>query len=72
MKIKYDKEVDAIYIELGKGRAQKTVKKSSDIFVDYDKKGNALGIEILNYSKTDNSKEHFQVSAGNKRIPIPA
>ena len=49
MQKKYDARADAVYITLKKGKVYKT-KKHGLCLVDYDKKGNALGIEILNYS----------------------
>ncbi len=72
MKIQYDKEVDALYIEFKKGRANKTIEKGGNFLLDVDKNGKVMGIEILNYSKSVPSKERLQISAGAKRILIPA
>lgn len=47
MKMRYDKKVDAMYIELSKGVYKKSRKITDAIVVDEDKKGNILGIEIL-------------------------
>ena len=47
---KYDAKADALYITLGKGKVYKTKKVRADLF-DYDKEGNLLGLEILNYSE---------------------
>ena len=51
MRLKYDPKVDAIYIELAKGRYSKTKKISDSILVDEDSKGKVLGIEILDAKK---------------------
>ena len=51
MKMRYDRKVDAAYIELAKGKYSKTRKVSDVILVDEDKKGKVLGIEILDASK---------------------
>ena len=51
MKIKYDKKIDAAYIELAKGKYEISRKISDSIVVDEDKKGKVLGIEILDASK---------------------
>ncbi|OGK14452.1 hypothetical protein A3C98_04995 [Candidatus Roizmanbacteria bacterium RIFCSPHIGHO2_02_FULL_37_15] len=51
MKLKYDSKVDAIYIELAKGRYNKTKKITDSILVDEDSKGRVLGIEILDVKK---------------------
>ena len=51
MKLKYDSKVDAIYIELAKGRYNKIKKITDSILVDEDSKGRVLGIEILDVKK---------------------
>ena len=51
MKINYDPKVDAVYIELAKGKYDATRKVSDVILVDEDKKGKVLGIEILDASE---------------------
>jgi uncharacterized protein YuzE len=51
MKITYDKNVDALYIELKAGAYDRTKKVTGDIFVDINKRGRILGIEILDASK---------------------
>ncbi|MFZ1323042.1 MAG: DUF2283 domain-containing protein [Ignavibacteria bacterium] len=51
MKVKYDKEVDVLYISL----SQKTVGESDEskpgIIIDYSIDGDIVGIEILDASK---------------------
>ncbi|MBI2410032.1 DUF2283 domain-containing protein [Candidatus Kaiserbacteria bacterium] len=47
MKINYDKIADAIYMTLRKGKVAKTVEMEDRLIVDVDKKGNILGIELL-------------------------
>lgn len=49
--MKYDEKVDAMYIELAKGKYEKTRKISDVILVDEDAKGKVLGIEILDATK---------------------
>lgn len=51
MEINYDKEADALYIELRKGEFGKNKKMDDLTIIDLDIKGNILGIEILNASK---------------------
>ena len=46
MKIKYDKEADALYIEI-KDTTVTTKRLDEDIAVDYDSEGKIAGIEIL-------------------------
>lgn len=50
MKINYDKIADAIYFSLKKGRVAKTLEMNERLIVDVDKKGNILGIEMLDAS----------------------
>ncbi|KKW47563.1 hypothetical protein A3C21_02280 [Candidatus Kaiserbacteria bacterium RIFCSPHIGHO2_02_FULL_59_21] len=47
MKATYDKEADAMYIRVKKGRVHKTLEVSDGVNVDADRKGKALGIELL-------------------------
>lgn len=47
MRIEYDKEAQAAYIHLRKGKVSKTIKLMDSLLVDVDEKNNILGIEIL-------------------------
>jgi len=51
MKIKYDEEADAMYIELKKGDFAKNKKINDSTILDLDQNDNLLGIEILDASK---------------------
>lgn len=51
MKIRYDKKVDAIYIEFAKGKYDRSRKISDTVLVDENSKGKILGIEILDARK---------------------
>lgn len=51
MKIKYDKKIDAVYIEFAKGDYSRSRKVSESVLVDEDKKGKILGVEILDATK---------------------
>ncbi len=51
MKIEYDKDADAMYIEFGEGEFTKNKKIDNNTIIDLDKDNNILGIEILNLSK---------------------
>ena len=50
MKSRYDKEADAVYVELKHGKVHHTIEVRSNILIDVDKDGTVLGIEILNAS----------------------
>jgi len=47
MKIEYDPQADALYIQLRKGKIAQTVETSHYIYADVDEKGQPLGLEIL-------------------------
>jgi len=51
MKIHYDSKVDAVYIELAKGKYDVSREISHSVVVDEDKNGKVLGIEILDATK---------------------
>ncbi len=47
MKIEYDSQADALYIQLRKGKIARTVETSHYIYADVDEEGQPLGLEIL-------------------------
>ena len=51
MKLKIDYEADALYLSLSEGHASESEEVSPGIIVDYDEKGQAVGIEMLHLSK---------------------
>ena len=51
MKITFDKEADAVYIEFSSGEFASNKKIDDDTIIDLDKNGNILGIELLSVSK---------------------
>lgn len=51
MKLKVDREADALYLTLRDGPASDTEEVAPGIIVDYDEKGQAVGIEMLHLSR---------------------
>jgi uncharacterized protein YuzE len=51
MKVKYDKEVDVLYIVFSEGKIAESDEDRPGIILDYDNAGTILGIEILDASK---------------------
>lgn len=51
MKVKYDKEVDVLYISFSKNKIKESDEDKPEIILDYDKQGSIVGIEILDASK---------------------
>ena len=51
MKIKYDKELDIIYFSFQNKKVAESEEKRPGIIMDFDDKGNIIGIEVLEASK---------------------
>jgi len=51
LRIKYDRTADALYIKLGDGPVADSDMIAPGIIVDYNEKGEIIGIEILEFSK---------------------
>ncbi|MFH1005629.1 MAG: DUF2283 domain-containing protein [Bacteroidota bacterium] len=64
MKVKYDKEVDVLYIVFSENKIKESDEEKSGIILDYDKQGSIVGIEILNASKRikNPTKVEYEVS----------
>lgn len=50
-KISYDRKSDVFYIVIKEGYEDKHLEISPGVFVEMDKEGHPIGIEILNASK---------------------
>lgn len=50
MKVKYDKEVDILYITLSCDPIKESDEYKPGIIIDYSENGSIVGIEILNAS----------------------
>ena len=51
MKITFDKEADAVYIEISEEEFFGNKKIDDETIIDLDKNGKIIGIELLNVSK---------------------
>lgn len=65
MDISYDKEADAMYIAFRKGEFAKNRKIDDYTIIDLDRKGNILGIEMLEVSKRIPPESLAQVNVKN-------
>ena len=70
MKITYDKKVDAMYIKLRKGRYDHSKKVTDDILVDVTKKGEVLGLEILDASRNIGKVKPEKVAVEFMGLPL--
>jgi uncharacterized protein YuzE len=54
MVIRYEKELDIMYIKLSEGNVAESDEEKPGLIFDYDESGNIMGIEILNASQKVN------------------
>jgi len=50
MKVRYDEQADAVYIKFKDAKYYESDEIKNGIILDYDKRGNIIGIEILSAS----------------------
>ncbi len=50
MKIKVDKDSDALYFRLDEGRIVESEEVRPGVILDYDEEGQVVGVEFLNVS----------------------
>ncbi|MBI4208986.1 MAG: DUF2283 domain-containing protein [Deltaproteobacteria bacterium] len=68
MKIEYDNEADALYIQLREAEVDDNIDLEEGISVDLDKNRHAVGIEILDVSKRLSFEDLANISIEN--LPI--
>ena len=65
MKVQYDTEVDVVHIILSNEPVDESGEEEAGIIFDYDKKGNIVGMEILDVSGYLSAEElssvHFDI-----------
>jgi len=49
--LRYDRSVDALYIKLKEDRVAESDEIAPGIIVDYNERGEVVGIEVLQFSK---------------------
>jgi len=62
MRISYDEKADALYIRLKETPYHKSDKVKEGVLLDYDDKGNVIGLEILDASEYLSSDELASVT----------
>jgi len=72
MQIDYDPEADAIYVQLRPGEVDDTLTVGKYIFVDMDKDGVPLGLEILFAGRVLAGQDLTSVTVNLNRVPQPA
>lgn len=51
MKLEFDPQADAAYLEISDAEVETTKQIEHGIMVDYDREGHIVGIEVLSVSK---------------------
>jgi len=75
MKIEYDKEADALYIQLREANVDDNIDIEEGVTVDLDGKKHIVGIEILDASKKLSLKDLINITIENlpvEKIEVPA
>jgi uncharacterized protein YuzE len=72
MQIDYDPQADAIYVQLRPGEVDDTLTVGKYIFVDVDKDGVPLGLEILFAGRVLASQDITSVTVNLNRVVQPA
>ena len=68
MKIEYDKEADALYIQFREASIEDNIDIEEGVTVDLDEKKHIVGIEILDASKRLSLKDLVNITIEN--LPI--
>jgi uncharacterized protein YuzE len=61
MKVNYDPETDTLTIELKAGQVAESDESRPGIILDFDEKGDLLGLEILDASKRVDQTRTVQI-----------
>ncbi|MEM3019285.1 MAG: DUF2283 domain-containing protein [Candidatus Bathyarchaeia archaeon] len=69
-RIWYEPDADALYIWIREGRVADSDEVSDGVIVDYVEDGNALGIEILEFSKRKIDLNELVIKGF--RVPVEA
>jgi uncharacterized protein YuzE len=68
LKIEYDKEADALYIQLREASVDDNIDIEEGVTIDLDEKKHIVGIEILDASKKLSLKDIINITIEN--LPI--
>lgn len=68
MKIKYDNEAGAIYIQIQEKEVSTSTEIEAGVIIDFDEEKKIIGFEVLNASKKFNFKDIATIIIG--MIPV--
>ena len=72
MKLTYDKTVDALNFTLKTGKVAKTLEVTPEIFLDVDKNGNPLYLEIIGISQKIGKSDFSKIDIGGRSFRLPS
>ena len=72
MKIDYDTQAEAMYIQLREGEIEDTLEVNPHVFVDVDASGEPLGIEILFSQRTLQQLDLASITVNIAAAPLTA
>jgi uncharacterized protein YuzE len=75
LKIEYDKEADALYIQLREASVDDNIDIEEGVTIDLDEKKHIVGIEILDASKKLSLKDIINITIENlpvEKVEAPA
>ncbi len=64
MRINYDPKADALYIKLNDETIQRSDELGKGVIIDYDEKGELVGIELLRASRLFGGKKEVSIELG--------
>ena len=70
MKIEYSKEADAIYVYFKEDYVAKSTEIEDGVVIDFDEKGQLIGIEVLDVSQRFSLSDIVNVNIEN--LPVEA
>ena len=53
LRVSYDRVADALYIRLREGKVSDSIELNEGLIVDLDERGEIVGLEIINFSKSE-------------------
>jgi uncharacterized protein YuzE len=75
LRIEYDKEADALYIQLREAKVDDNIDVEEGVTIDLDEKKHIIGIEILDASKKLSLKDLINITIENlpvEKVEAPA
>jgi len=63
MKLEFDPIADALYLEISDHDVEKSEEIKPGVILDFDAKGNIVGVEVLSVSKRSKDSDPMKIAA---------